>query len=152
MSLLRRLRQVWPPDWIRTLVSRPRTVVTAGPPERTPRHTGAPSPRRGARVAPRATPARCSAAARPGAVPAAPVRCFPASAPGSGSAGRARRRRRPRRTKTTARRLRALRRPAAWRLLFDPLVLVLRLGARRERSLPGRPVAAVRCVLVGGRV
>jgi hypothetical protein len=37
----RAARQVWPCDWIRTLVSRPRTVVTWGSPERTSRHTGA---------------------------------------------------------------------------------------------------------------
>src|SRR5437773_12333778 len=37
----RRARQVSPWGWMRIFVSRPRTVVTCGAPERTSRHTGA---------------------------------------------------------------------------------------------------------------
>src|SRR2546422_7776200 len=37
----RRARQVSPIGWMRIFVSRPRTVVTCGVPERTSRHTGA---------------------------------------------------------------------------------------------------------------
>ena len=112
----------------------------------------APSSPAGRPSGPRAIPAHCSAAARPGADLRA----------GTGVLRRRRRRRdllgectpgddrrEDEQQRADGARSETL---LAWRLLFDPLVLVLALGARRERTLPGRLVAVVRGVLVGGRV
>src|SRR5215471_12710948 len=132
MSLLRIARHVSPLDWMRTLVSRPVTVVTCGAPERTSRHMGA---LLSGWLTWRCASADGDAFSEVGAGVAAPWVCAVATADHA-------------RTNAASSLATCGRWRCIARTLLDAVVLVLRLRTLRHRALPRRLVAVIWRVLI----